>query len=214
MKKRILLASSLLVIIFGSIGAIFWYQESQYLLPTPVPRNYHPVAIGQSITTEDQLLPYFQSGKPVFLHFFNPHCPCSRFNIEHFSSLVKTYGQQLTFIAVIQTEDDINASAHFEGKYDLHIPVVVDTNKQIAKAYGVYATPQAVLITKNNSIYYRGNYNKSRYCTNKNSNFAQMAIDSLLAGNHTPEFIELASKAYGCELPDSTQAISFINIFN
>lgn len=213
MKKRILLTSSLLAVIFCLIGFVFWYQESRYLLPTPLPNNYQPVALGHIVTEADKLSPYLQAGKPVLLHFFNPDCPCSRFNIQHFSTLLKTYGQQLTFIAVIQT-DDANAGEHFEQKYKLHIPVVQDSAKKIAAAYGVYATPQAVILNKNGSIYYRGNYNRSRYCTSKESNFAQMAIDSLLAGKPTPAFIEVASKAYGCELPDSTQKISFINLFN
>jgi thiol-disulfide isomerase/thioredoxin len=214
MKKRTLLASSLLVIIFGLIISLFWYQESRYLLPTPVPDNYHPVAIGESVSGLNNLWSFLQPGKPVLLHFFNPDCPCSRFNIQHFSNLVKTYGQQLTFIAVVQTSDDTKTSEYFEQKYKLHIPVIADTDKQIATAYGVYATPQAVILNKNGSIYYRGNYNQSRYCTNKNSNFAQMAIDSLLAGKQMPGFVEMASKAYGCELPDTTQKISFMKLFN
>jgi thiol-disulfide isomerase/thioredoxin len=214
MRKRILLASSLLVIIFGLIGSLFWYQESRYLLPTPLPKNYQPVAIGQTVTAADELKPYLQSGKPVVLHFFNPDCPCSRFNMQHFSNLVKTYRQQFQFIAVMQTEDMAKAKQLFEEKYTLPIPVIQDSGKRIATAYGVYATPQAVILNGNGRIYYRGNYNRSRYCTRKESNFAQMAIDSLLAGKPEPEFLELATQAYGCELPDTTQKISLLNLFN
>jgi hypothetical protein len=39
-----------------------------------------------------------------------------------------------------------------------------------------------------------------------------MAIDSLLAGKPTPGLVEMASKAYGCELPDSTQK-RFLQIY-
>jgi peroxiredoxin len=217
MKKRSLFISTLLIVIFSLIVAVFWYQESRYLLPTPVPENYLPVAIGHSVLNNQLLAPLVSKEKPVLLHFFKPHCPCSRFNMKHFSGLVRSYSQQINFIAVLQTgthKDTQQAASHFKEKYDLNIAVMLDADKKLAAACGIYSTPQAVILNKNGSIYYRGNYNKSRYCTNKNSNFAQMAIDSLLAGNTPPVFIEIATQAYGCELPDTTQQTNINYLFN
>lgn len=214
MKKRFYFIGTLLVIIFSLILSLFWYQESRYLLPTPVPAGYHPVAVGGQPAVSQNIRPFLQEGKPVLLHFFNPECPCSRFNMDHFIGLVKTYRPEFTFVAVLQAGDDRQAVQNFEKKYNLGIPVIVDTDKRVAKACGVYATPQAVILNKNGRIYYRGNYNKSRYCTKKNSNFAQMAIDSLLAGNQPPVFVEIATQAYGCELPDSIRQTSIFHLFN
>ena len=50
-----------------------------------------------------------------------------------------------------------------QDKFGLDIPVLFDSS--LAKACGVYSTPQAVLIDNNQNLYYRGNYNRSRYCT-------------------------------------------------
>ena len=77
-------------------------------------------------------------------------------------------------------------------------------DKSIAVLCGVYSTPQAVLLDTNHKLYYRGNYNKSRYCTDKNSDYARMAIDSLLH-HHEPVNNEYALKAYGCQLPGCTK---------
>jgi hypothetical protein len=80
------------------------------------------------------------------------------------------------------------------------IKIVVDKNEKLAKACGVYSTPQAALIQSSNKLYFRGNYNRSRYCVDKNSNFVQMALDSLMASKEPPHFIELATQSYGCSI--------------
>ncbi|MEP6930797.1 MAG: AhpC/TSA family protein, partial [Flavobacterium sp.] len=62
-----------------------------------------------------------------------------------------------------------------------------------------------VIIDPSQNLYYRGNYNKTRYCTNADSNYAQMAIDSLLKQTLSPSFDALALRAYGCSLPKCTK---------
>jgi hypothetical protein len=93
--------------------------------------------------------------------------------------------------------------ADIRDKYDLKVQVTSD--QSIAEACGVYSTPQAVILDAQSDLYYRGNYNRSRYCTDNRSNFAQMAIDSLLNKNLNPTFSQYALKAYGCQLPYCTR---------
>src|SRR6267154_628255 len=91
--------------IFSCIALLFWYKEWVYNLPTPVPENYSSVRNGQYIDLAGKLHP--QKNKPVFLHFFNPDCPCSRFNITHFKSLVNQYDELIDFAIVPVTSRDI-----------------------------------------------------------------------------------------------------------
>ncbi len=199
MKAKFFLVGAILTFFLASIITIFWYQEHQYLLPTPVPSNYSPVLPGQQVSFTYDSTKALE--KPVVLHFFNPDCPCSRFNIKHFEQLITRYRKQFDFYAVLQVEDTYKGAERFKEKYELDIPVVVDQDKKLAIACGVYSTPQAAIIDKQGKLYYRGNYNKTRYCTDPDSNFAQMAMDSLLAEKPVPVFIELATQSYGCELP-------------
>lgn len=187
------------------IGKIMWEQELKYATPTPVPEQYVPVPLHQKL---DLAAAVFQkSDKPKHLHFYNPNCPCSKFNLPQFASLVRKYSKELDFYIVIPAEEDVEkVSAAFEQV----VAVVADPNEKLAKACGVYATPQAVLVDKDGKLYYRGNYNKSRYCTAVASNYAQFAIDSLLASKPAPHFGNLAITAYGCEL--SKKSWSFLNI--
>src|SRR6185312_10027962 len=179
------------------MACIFWYTDWRYSLPTPVPARYRPVSNGSFVDLAGKLP--VAANKPVFLHFFNPDCPCSRFNLPHFRELVKKYGDHVTFVAVPMimlgheyTDEDIRK------KLDVDIPVLREPG--FADAVGVYSTPQAVVINTNKDLYYRGNYNKSRYCTDKRSNYAEQAIASLLNDSPTPDFGPLALRAYGCTI--------------
>jgi len=186
-----------LALIFTAIGYIFWQNELVYSLPTPVPENYHSVKQGETIHLDGKLA---SAGKPLFIHFFNPSCPCSRFNLPHFKSLVKKYNDRIAFAIVVMSKEGKATPEEIQDQVDLKIPVCFD--QSIAQSCGVYSTPQAVIIDAQGKLYYRGNYNKSRYCTDRNSNFAEMAIDSLLNRSAQPLFNQLALTSYGCVLPE------------
>jgi thioredoxin-related protein len=186
-----------LVFLFSGIGVLFWYNELVYHLPTPVPENYKPVSQGKFIKLNGTLATDY--GKPLFLHFFNPDCPCSRFNISNFKSLVKQYGRQVNFVIVVMNNKRYTAN-EIQDKFDLNVPVVFDAS--IAVACGVYSTPQAVLLDTDHKLYYRGNYNSSRYCTDEKTSYAKIAIAGLLHDHARLSFNHLALTAYGCQLPN------------
>lgn len=194
--RKSIIISWLLVLVLA-VGALFWYNEWLYSLPTPVPTSYKLVSANEHISVVDKLKA--DPSKPVFLHFFNPDCPCSRFNLPHFRELVKAYGDRVTFVAVPMIMLGLEyTDEEIRRKLDVDIPVWREAG--VAEAVGVYSTPQAVLITNGHDLYYRGNYNKSRYCTDKRSNYAQIAIDALLSNARTPAFGEMALRSYGCTI--------------
>lgn len=192
----------ILTCVFAGITSIFWYQEVQYLLPTPVPKDYR-VVLPQEVIQFDSVLIAQKDGRPKLLHFFSPECPCSRFNLKHFLTLNRKYNKTIDFYVVIADENNVTSAQNMVGHA---VPIIVDSDEHLAKACGVYSTPQAALIQYNNELYFRGNYNRSRYCTNKNSNFVQMAMDSLLAGKEPPHFIELATQSYGCRISEEYES--------
>ncbi len=198
MIKKILLGLWFFLLL-AAITFLFWDNEFKYSLPTPVPKNYHEIAMGSKI----DLKCCVTDQRPVFIHFFNPECPCSRFNVPHVTSLIKKYGDRINFKIVVINEKNNYTIAEIQNKFDAKIPVYFDD--AIAKNCGVFSTPQAVLIDASQKLYYRGNYNKTRYCTDTKTNFAQQAIDSLLSHTNAPSFDALALRAYGCSLPKCTK---------
>jgi len=195
MKKWIVIIW--LTLLFSAVGALFWYNDWVYQQPTPVPKNYQAPNTGQLIKLGGPLETL--RNKPLFLHFFNPDCPCSRFNIKNFKSLVKQYSSQVNFSVVVMTTKTYT-SKEIQNKFNLNIPVLFDTS--IATSCGVYSTPQAVLLDNDHKLYYKGNYNKSRYCTEEKTNYAKIAITGLLNDHAKIVFNQSALQAYGCQLPD------------
>ncbi|MBS1595159.1 MAG: redoxin domain-containing protein [Bacteroidetes bacterium] len=198
--RKVFVLSWLLLILSG-ICVVFWQQEWKYSLPTPVPACYRSVAPGAHIDLAGKIRT--ETGKPLFIHFFNPECPCSRFNAPHFNSLVRKYGDKMTFAIVLINTTTQHDPEDIQRKYDFKVPVLTDTT--IAAACGVYSTPQAALLTADSRLYYRGNYNRSRYCTDTRSDYARMAIDSMMLHISRPTFNQFALTAYGCQLPYCTR---------
>lgn len=198
MRLRVFVFSILSTLIIFLIGLIFWKQEYQFTLPTPVPENYIKVEQGDSIDFN------IKKGRLSYYHFYNYDCPCSRFNIKEFQSLVHKYKDKVDFYAVLETKGiSSNDVEEFLKKYDLGINVIQDPNGDIAEKLGVYSTPQAVLV-KDQKIYYKGNYNKARFCLSKNTKFAAQALEAMVSGQPVPDFPFVAEIAYGCELPSNS----------
>jgi hypothetical protein len=194
MKKW--LAGIWLLVLMIIIGGFFWFNQLIYSLPTPVPASYKVILPGNKINFS--YTANFENPKPVFLHFFNPDCPCSRFNVDHFNNLVKAYSDQVNFLVVMMT-DKSYTEKEVQERFGIKVPVIRDLD--IAEACGVYSTPQAVVLKPNHTLYYRGNYNRSRYCTDEKTNYAKIAIEGVLE-NHDIKLEAYASKSYGCTLPN------------
>jgi hypothetical protein len=190
---RILAVCCLLIVAAAAMGMVFWQHELKYQLPTPVPTQYKNVPIGTLV--DRSALP---KGSAYFLHFYSPDCPCSRFNARHVKSLIRQFGDSVSMFIVVPRQQDLaKAKSEFEG-----LDFIVDDNDAIAKACGIYATPQAVIIDHDGKLFYRGNYNRSRYCTAKASNFAELSLVALLNKQPSPVFGLMATQAYGCEWDD------------
>ncbi|QJD81612.1 DUF6436 domain-containing protein [Spirosoma rhododendri] len=185
-----------LLALLAAVGSLFWYQDWLYQLPTPLPSVYKPVPVGTRIQAPQ--LVNLPADKPVFLHFFNPDCPCSRFNQPHIKALVGQFGRQVSFLVVVLSTKAYSPQ-QIRHQLGLDLPVLLHTS--LASLCGVYATPQAVLLDTRHRLYYRGNYNRSRYCTDERTSYAKRALSSLLA-NQTGRVADArALTAYGCSLP-------------
>ncbi|WKN45591.1 redoxin domain-containing protein [Tunicatimonas pelagia] len=207
---KIIGCTVILTALLGIIVIVFWKQQIQYLRPTTKPKNYVAITPGSQIA----LSFLSESTKPNFLHFYNPNCPCSRFNQDHFRQLVRQYQHQVNFYTIVPDKAEEPLSQ------ELNIPIISDADGAIADACGIYATPQAVILTATGTLYYQGNYNKARYCTTRSTRFAELALQSAIAKQSLPLAVQRAGLPYGCNLPSdittntSSRSISFVNLFN
>ena len=197
MKIRAAISIVLLGGVLGLIGCIFWKQQAVYLLPTPKPHDYQEIALGTKPALVWDHTTIGNSKRPTFLHFYNPDCPCSRFNLTQFKDMVRSYQDSVDFYVILQPSDRRNE----EVRHRFEVPVIRDEDGKIADAYGVYATPQALILDQDGKIYYRGNYNKARYCTSRDTRFAELALQAIVNDQILPPMVKAASISYGCALP-------------
>ena len=200
-RKAVTLAAALLGL--ASIGFSLWRADWRYSLPTPRPRE-----LVQPDSVEPALLARLRAAagssapaEPLLVHFGNPDCPCTRFNREHVLELAQACRGFAAQLALTELPEGAPAgSVTFDA--DLRLPALAENDGQIARALGVYSTPQAVLIDGLGRIYYRGNYNESRYCRRPDSAYVALALAALRAGRACPSFPPEALRSYGCELPN------------
>jgi hypothetical protein len=208
LKSNMSLKKGLVIIwlslLAAAVGGIFWHSAWKYILPTPVPENYHVVQRGAPVVLPASAKSLATGQKPLFLHFFNPDCPCSRFNMPQFKTLVQQFGSQVDFAIVVMSPEKFTA-AQLREKFDLPYLIPVVSDSAVAAACGVYSTPQAAILNTDNRLFYRGNYNRSRYCDDEKTGYARQALDSLLKHHFSLTLSPLAYKAYGCQLPNCTR---------
>jgi hypothetical protein len=208
--RKIIFFSVFAISVSYLIGWIFWEYEIKYAAPTPLPKNFRDVSVGSKLDLSSMHIP---SGELTVLHFFNPDCPCSKFNMKDFESLSKKYSADINFYVVLQSDD--YTAADFKERYDLELPVIFDRDGAIAELCGIYSTPQAVVLNENSVIYFKGNYNKSRFCTRKETRYVEIALDSLIQHKPLPVFVQNElTLPYGCVLPaDEQSEAGFLNLF-
>ena len=212
MHKKIIFFSVFVLSVAGLIGRIFWQHELKYALPTPLPDNFSDVSIGSQVDFGAKDIP---TGKSTLLHFFNPDCPCSKFNMKDFESLSKKYSGDINFYIVLQSGDD-DAIVDFKERYGLNLPIISDHDGSISDLCGIYSTPQAVILDENSVIYFKGNYNKSRFCTRRETRYVEIALDSLIQNKPLPLFVQNElTLPYGCVLPsdETSEEAGFLNLF-
>ena len=199
-RRRQTAAAMLTTTLLACIAGMFWWQDLRFSLPTPVPEGWQAVVPGTQIVLPARLdlMRKAAGNRPVLLHFFNPDCPCSRFNVDHVRALAHNYADRVTFIAVlVQGDGETLRSAY--RRLGLEVPYYVDDGRAAA-AVGAYSTPQAAILDGDGRLVYRGNYNASRYCRDRETEFARLALDDMLAGRQPRVTPSAATVAYGCAL--------------
>ena len=186
----------------AAIAWVFWQQDLRYARPAPVPAGWRRPAVGAGVPLPAAMerLRAERPGRPILLHFVNPSCPCSRFNVDHVRALVSRFRDAVTVVAVLADGDPAAMRAAYQT-LRLDVPHYVDADRRLAEAVGVYATPQAAILDGDGRIYFVGNYNRTRYCRDRETEFARIALEAVVVNARPPATVPAAAIAYGCPLP-------------
>lgn len=187
--------------LLGVACAAFWRQDWRYSLPaqrpdgftlTPIASPHAPLLRRLGLATDER-------AGPALLHFYNPDCPCSRFNLDHLAELWRRHSHEAQFLVVLEANPQGGDALKAWRRQGIPIPAIVDEDGAVARELGVFATPQAVILDSQGNLAFRGNYNLNRYCTRRETQFARLALEALLAGKTAPP--SPTTDQFGCVSP-------------
>lgn len=200
----------LLLLLWGT-GMIlaFWHFEGQYLRPVSRPPGAavaHPERLSAPpctvLDTQQGPVRLAGPGPVTLLNFWNPHCPCSRFAEGDVRRLIHDYQPRgVRFVTVIASgptaADQSAASTAWQARAVTGSDILVDADNRVARRFGVWAAPAAVVLDSRGRVAYTGAYNAARYCHDPNTAWAKKALIAILAGQNPPRAKTLF---FGCQL--------------
>ncbi len=201
-RSRTVAAAACGTLGLATVALAFWRIDLRYALPTPLPPDHVAVEAGAPLRLPTGFVAL--GPQPTLLHFFNPDCPCSRFNLEQVHELARRFAGRVRVIAVLETQADAQAAR--ERWLEDFEEVWIDADGALAAEVGVYSTPQAALVDAEGRLYWRGNYNVSRYCVTPDTEFARLALERLCDAADAPPPDPRAQVAWGCPLPGNEEA--------
>jgi peroxiredoxin len=91
-------------------------------------------------------------GKPVLLNFWATWCPPCRSEMPYLQQIYNSYSAQGLELLEIDVGESASPVKQFLASNNLTLPVLLDTDKKVALAYGTAAIPTSLLIDKNGII--------------------------------------------------------------
>ncbi len=211
MGLRKLITGVILSIWLALIGVTYWRMELRFLTPAKRPagaalidpETQPPAPISRLSTDKGE---HRLQGKFTLLNFWSPDCACSRFMEPHVRALVDEFTPQgVQCITVIILNDssvsEPDALQRWRSR-GIETPALVDRGGALARQFGVWAGPAAVIVNPQGRIVYAGAYNIGRYCSNEQTAYAKQALEAVLAGRKPPR---AKTPFYGCQVPSASQ---------
>lgn len=152
----------------GSTALAVYALHLRYATPVAPPTGAKPLASGVK-APQTRLAGVDLTSGVVLLNFWREGCPCSRFVEPEVREIAKSFPSLRVITVVDGHAPDEAPGTTFEDK------------KGIAKKFGVWAAPAAVVID-HGRVTYVGAYNVSRYCDNPETAFARKAVQAAIEG--------------------------------
>lgn len=145
-----------------------------------------------------------KTSKATVLLFLQVDCPISNRYSPEYNRLVKQYAGKVHFFGIycddaVSQSDATKHGAEFGYKF----PLVVDHERKLQSALGVTVTPEAVVISPDGRILYRGRIdNRYERVGIMRSEVTERDLEGVLQeiiadGSPSPRF----TKASGCDIP-------------
>mgnify|MGYP002622769788 FL=1 len=141
----------------------------------------------------------------VVLYFIGTECPVSNGYSPDMQAIAKKYGPRGVVRYGVHVDPSVSAevpAAHAKD-YGLAFPILLDHEQKLAQMAGARVTPDAIVVTPDGTVRYRGRIDNRYALDGKRRDVPTKhelvdALEAVLAGKQ-PAVAE--TKAFGCPLP-------------
>lgn len=97
-------------------------------------------------------------GKPIILFFWTTWCPYCRKELKQLNTMHAQFLRDGVELVAINVEEPVDKVQKFIGSYPFSFRVLLDTDAEVAQAYGILGVPTYIFINKEGRIVFNNNY--------------------------------------------------------
>ena len=97
-------------------------------------------------------------GKPVILFFWTTWCPYCRGELKQLNTMHAQFLQNGVELVAINVEEPADKIQRFTGSYLFSYRVLLDTDAEVAQAFGILGVPTYILINKEGHVVFNNHY--------------------------------------------------------
>jgi hypothetical protein len=177
--------------LLGVVFAFWWFELRWY---QQVTFEYHDAVFDSRTMMPDATMG--ASIKPdavaKVIHYFDPECPCTRFNTEHVLELMERYQA-----SGVKFEVRVPNTAGLEKALKIFsAPVQI-----VEYAAAPVASPAALVLDSAGLVHYIGPYSPGAVCSTRSGDFVSIVLDDLLEGRPALQDVNLARGCF-CSWPE------------
>ncbi|MCV6587442.1 MAG: DUF6436 domain-containing protein [Marinobacterium sp.] len=208
-RQQILMGLLVFVWLIAMCYAFWWFLIRDI-------RLFYPPGHEQYVHFEnarmgDHLQQFIQAKHPglltspsqgVLVHFWDPDCLCSRFNIQHVQQLIEEFGPQgIRFMVVLNDRVD-NPEQWLQQAPTLFPGATVVSASTLALPVQLTASPSTAILNAQGHLTYFGPYTLGALCLPSGDGLVETVFKHLLAGRQ-PQSGSISGSGCFCRWPES-----------
>jgi peroxiredoxin len=197
--KRVLLATTALVLMFGWLCAIAVQPGLADGLSGPKIGDQIKNFTLKDYNGKEHSLYDVKGKKAVVVMFIATQCPVSNAYNERMVKLVDDYRSKgVEFIAINSNkQESVEEVAKHAAKNKFNFPVLKDPDNVIADYFAAAVTPEIYVLDPKWTLLYHGRIDDKQKVNEVTSQDLRAALDAVLAGKEVPK---KETKAFGCTI--------------
>ncbi len=188
LRRKYLIATAIAAIWLGSSATALWWFQIRFIRPF---NGQLTVFSGDSLRFPEQP---DNAGAILFVHFWDPDCPCNIGNQQHLEELTEKFAVRGVRFFVVQKNDT-------RGKLPAALRSKLQPLNYLPGAEQIPASPAAAIWDRHGRLAYIGPYSEGLICTSNNS-LVEPVLESLIQGHRT-ELTHLLSVGCYCAWQDT-----------